>query len=218
MEVSQQERLTDVAVAEKRRILVVDDDEVTRIYLQHALEKQAYDVTMAASFDAVKEAMLHGKFALVLMDLVFVDCSYDGFDILDYVRSVNADCGIVIMTSYPDTDSAVQAIRIKASDYLTKPVKQDDLIATVQKVLSETVLSPEQTKHISDAREIYLSTREMDVLKMLYKGYSYTEISSMLGCGESTARTYGKRVYKKLGVKSRSEAVYEALQMKLIKR
>jgi len=218
MDVSQQEPLTDIAVAEKQRILVVDDDEVTRIYLQHALEDQAYDVTMAASFDAVKEAMLHDTFALVLMDIVFVDCSYDGFDILDYVRSVNADCGVVIMTSYPDTDSAVQALRIKASDYLTKPVKQSDLVTTIEKVLSEAVQLPPPQAHISADRQLFLSSREMDVLKMLYKGLSYTEISGMLGCCESTARTYGKRVYKKLGVNSRSEAVYEALQMKLIKR
>ncbi|OIO73489.1 MAG: hypothetical protein AUJ57_04230 [Zetaproteobacteria bacterium CG1_02_53_45] len=214
----QHEPVAAMTSAGKNRILVVDDDEVTRTYLQHLLAKHDYEVTITAGFEAVKTAMHNERFALVLMDLVFIDCDYDGFDILDYVRSVNSDCGVVIMTSFPGTDSAVQALRIKASDYLTKPVKQSDLIATVQKVLSEAVPLPVPDTHLSEDRNLFLSSREMDVLKMLYKGLSYTEISELLGCGESTARTYGKRVYKKLGVKSRSEAVYEALQLKLIKR
>ncbi|PJA30900.1 MAG: hypothetical protein CO187_10920 [Zetaproteobacteria bacterium CG_4_9_14_3_um_filter_53_7] len=218
MAMFQDESSTVVAAASKSRILVVDDDEVTRIYLQHVLEKHEYDVTMAAGFEAVKAAMGSDRFALVLMDVVFVDCDYDGFEILDYVRSVNSDCGVVIMTSYPGTDSAVHALRIKASDYLTKPVKQHDLIATVRKVLSESVQLPPPETHLSSDHKLFLSSREMDVLKMLYKGLSYAEIAGLLGCGAATARTYGKRVYKKLGVNSRSEAVYEALQLKLIKR
>ncbi|GAV19988.1 photosynthetic apparatus regulatory protein RegA [Mariprofundus micogutta] len=207
-----------MSVGVENKILIVDDDEIIRIYLQHALEEHGYAVTPAADFGAVKDAMHHDQYALVLMDLVFVDCSYDGFDILDYVRSLSETCGIIIMTSYPDTDSAVQAIRIKASDYLTKPVKQNELIATVEKVLSETSLPADKTDTLANPGDYGLSSREMEVLKMLYKGYSYVEMSAALGCGTSTAKTYGKRVYKKLGVKSRSEAVYEALQLKLIKR
>ena len=200
------------------KVLVVDDDEVTRIYLEHALQAQGYRVSVADSFDAVKSSMQSEAYALVLMDLVFVDCNYSGFDILEYVRSVNDSCGIVIMTSYPCTDSAVQALRIKASDYLTKPVKTTELIATVQKVMKEQALTAVSDAGLSAAEELALSSREMEVLQMLFKGYSYTEIAVILDCGTSTAKTYGKRVYKKLGVQSRSEAVYEALHLKLIQR
>lgn len=202
-----------------RRILVVDDDEVTRLYLEHALVAHGYQVSVAENFDAVKSSMQRENYALVMMDLVFVDCNYSGFDILEYVRSVCTDCGIIIMTSYPCTDSAVQALRIKASDYLTKPVRKAELISTVEKVLQDKVpiIGPDK-ESAAAIRELALSSREMEVLQMLFKGYNYTEIAEMLDCGTSTAKTYGKRVYKKLGVQSRSEAVYEALQLKLIRR
>jgi len=211
--------LQNEPLAKQSRILVVDDDELTRIYLENALAAQGYQVTMADNFDAVKAAMQQESYALVLMDLVFVNHSYSGFDILEYIRTVCKHCGIVIMTSYPCTHSAVQALRIKASDYLTKPVKQHELISTVENILNEATGEPdtdEQDSNISGDRN--LSSREMEVLQMLYKGYNYTEIAEVLECSTSTAKTYGKRVYKKLGVRSRSEAVYEALQFKLIQQ
>lgn len=198
-----------------KKILIVDDDEVTRIFLEYALNAHGYPTVVAHDFDAVREIMDRDSYALVLMDLVFVNSTYSGFDIAEYVRSIAPECPVVIMTSYPSTDSAVQALRTNASDYLQKPVHIEDLLACVEKVLTAEV----ETKPFDSrlAAKLGLSDREQDVLQLLYKGCSYTEIGKALSFSTSTAKTYGKRIYKKLDVQSRGEAVYEAVQLNLIR-
>jgi DNA-binding NarL/FixJ family response regulator len=64
-----------------------------------------------------------------------------------------------------------------------------------------------------DHPDMLLSRRELDVLTLLAKGYSYTEIAELLRCQVGTIQTYIKRIYKKLNVHSRSEAIFEAGQM-----
>ncbi len=61
-----------------------------------------------------------------------------------------------------------------------------------------------------------LSCKENEVLNMFAKGYSYNEVAGLLGCKLATIQTHAKRIYKKLHVHSRSEAVYEARQMDII--
>ena len=61
-----------------------------------------------------------------------------------------------------------------------------------------------------------ITEREKEVLLLLAKGFSYAESASFLGCAISTIQTYVKRIYRKLQVNSKSEAVYEALQMGII--
>lgn len=215
-------------MAADKKILVVDDDEVTRIYLENTLHGLGFEASTAENFEAVKTQIKDTRYALVLLDLVFTDYSYSGFDMLEYIHSVCPGCAVVIMTSYPSTHTAVQALRMKASDYLMKPVKQNELLQTIENVLIESDSESDSTTETvadeaaTDEPEVTeypfsLSSKEVDVLQLLYKGYSYTEIAKVMECGVSTAKTYGKRAYKKLGVQSRSEAVYEALQYKLIK-
>lgn len=198
-----------------KKILIVDDDEVTRIFLEYALNAHGYPTVVASDFEATREAMNADSYALVLMDLVFVDSTYTGFDIAAYIRSVSPACPVVIMTSYPSTDSAVQALRTNASDYLKKPVYIEELLACVEKVLTVAV----ETRPFDSglAARLGLTEREQDVLQLLYKGCSYTEIGKALSFSTSTAKTYGKRIYKKLDVQSRGEAVYEAVQLNLIR-
>ena len=64
--------------------------------------------------------------------------------------------------------------------------------------------------------DMLLSRRELDVLTLLAKGYSYTEIAELLRCQVGTIQTYIKRIYKKLNVHSRSEAIFEAGQLGLV--
>jgi len=68
-----------------------------------------------------------------------------------------------------------------------------------------------------DSLEVHkLSCKEHEVLNMFAKGYSYNEAATLLGCKLATIQTYAKRIYKKLRVHSRSEAIYEARQLDLI--
>ncbi len=197
-------------------ILVVDDEEVVRLYLERLLSEHGYKVMAVADFDSVKKAF-HQHYALVLMDLVFVDSPYSGFEIVEHIKFVQPQCPVIIMTSHPSTHSAVNALRHKAFDYLEKPIKAAELLKSVRQAINETGRSHVE-EHIarSDNHDLHLSEREREVLQMLYKGCTYPEIAKILHTSLSTSKTYGKRIYKKLGVHSRAEAIHEALQMHLI--
>jgi len=190
------------------RVLIVDDDEVTRSVLSAMLEESQYEPVEAADFEQVKTALRSGSFPLVLVDLVFADHDYGGFDIIQYIQAIHENSDIVIITSHPSADTAIEALRIKATDYLTKPIRKDDLINTV-----ETILSPMK---LPEPESELLSIREREVLYMLYKGLSYREMAETLSCSVATAKTYGRRIYRKLGVSTRAEAVYEALHLNLV--
>lgn len=204
--------------SKNRRILIVDDDEVTRLFLGAALTECGYRSDVAADFESVKRLVSKQPYALVLMDLVFAESSYNGFDIVEYIRSISPDCPVVMMTAYGSTDSAVQALRSNVSDYLQKPVEIDELKFCVERILFKTKPEAEKKPFNGDlAARLGLTEREQDVLQLLYKGCSYTEIGEALSFSTSTAKTYGKRIYKKLDVQSRGEAVYEAVQLNLIR-
>ena len=69
----------------------------------------------------------------------------------------------------------------------------------------------------TDHPDMLLSRRELDVLSLLAKGYSYSEIAELLHCQVGTIQTYIKRIYKKLNVHSRSEAIFESGQLGLLR-
>lgn len=194
-----------------QQILVVEDDEITRSTLLAMLEHGGHCGVEAADFEQTKTALRNHTFRLAMIDLVFADHDYCGFDITHYIRAIQPDCAIVIITSSPSTDSAVTALRIKATDYLTKPIRKAALLHTV-----ETVIGPMTAAAQQGPDNDPLSTREREVLFMLYKGLSYREIADALACSVATAKTYGRRAYCKLGVSTRAEAVYEALQQGLV--
>ncbi len=95
-------------------------------------------------------------------------------------------------------------------------LKIKDAIATHISTLESQL--PGATQHAWDnnARVENLSCREMDVLSMFAKGYSYNETADALNCQLTTIQTHSKRIYKKLNVHSRSEAVFEASQLGLL--
>ena len=107
------------------RILVVDDEAGMREFLQIMLEKEGYNVTTAAG---LAEAM--GAFDGAVFDLVLTDLKMPGGSGLDLLKAVHAqdpECIVYMMTAYGDAESAVEAMKLGAYDYLSKPFKVDEV-------------------------------------------------------------------------------------------
>lgn len=191
-------------------ILVVDDDEIVRGYLECLLVESGYHVSTAASFDEVRAVSAKMQFRLIISDLVFLGQSYSGLDIVKFTLSLYPDCKAIILTSYPSTHTAVASLRLQAVDYLTKPVGQQELLAAVRRAFD----SGHYPKAASSLAEegISLSSREREVLLYLFKGHPIQDVAGMMGCSLSTVKTYTQRIYKKLNVHSRSAAIHEALR------
>jgi DNA-binding NarL/FixJ family response regulator len=196
-------------------ILVVDDDEIIRIYLECLLVENGYRVSVASDFDEAKAAMSKQEYALIISDLVFLEKPYSGMELIKHAQSVCPKCKAIVLTSYPSTHTAIISLRMQVVDYLTKPANQEDILCAVRRALCGNDNHMVLSSHENDG--IALSAREKDVLLHLFQGYAFSEMAILMGCSLSTVQTYSRRIYKKLGVHSRSEAVHEALRQGLIR-
>lgn len=197
----------------ERHILVVDDDQVVREYLECVLVENGYRVATAEDFNEAKAALSRWKYDLMIIDLQFLGHTYSGLDISNYAVSVHPDCRVIILTSYPSTHSAIAALRLQAVDYLTKPVGSGEIVNAVAHALNSSSRNG-VTAQVTTGTS--LSKREVEVLHYLFKGFNFSEVAENIGCSLSTAKTYGRRIYKKLEVNSCTEAIYEAIQRGLI--
>jgi len=114
-------------------IIVVDDDEDTRLNLNDILELDGYAVELAGSAQELFARQRWDNVALVLLDRKLPDGTPQ--EILPRIRQQDADIGVIIVTGYADIDGAIAALRSGAADYILKPVSADALRASVQRVL-----------------------------------------------------------------------------------
>jgi len=103
----------------KYRILLVDDDPLILNTIGPALKDHDYDVTTAENGQVAIEQLDKHKFDLVLTDLVMEEI--DGITVLKKVKKVHPETVVIILTGYGDLQSAVEALRFSADDYLLKP-------------------------------------------------------------------------------------------------
>jgi two-component system response regulator HydG len=127
-------------------ILVVDDEQIMRAFLKKALTKLGYTVTLATNVDEGLECFAPRRFSLVLSDLRMPGRS--GLDLLDAVRSVDPTTPLVIMTAYGSIDSAVDAIRRGAADFVPKPLE----LAQLELVLERTIANRKTSEELDRLR------------------------------------------------------------------
>jgi two-component system NtrC family response regulator len=115
------------------RILIADDDADIRLYARCALEAAGYEVLAAASGEEALAQLQRFDPALLLTDVRME--GLDGLDLMIEARRLRPELPVVMMTSYASIDSAVEAMRLGAADYLTKPLNADGLALRVAAVL-----------------------------------------------------------------------------------
>lgn len=123
-------------------ILVVDDDETHRIMLRTMLKKWNWQVSEADDGTTAVAAVQDNPFDAILMDVRMTQM--DGIEALRQIHSFNPAIPIVIMTAYSSVDSAVEAIKIGAHDYLTKPLDFERLKLTMAKALDHRQVFEQQ--------------------------------------------------------------------------
>lgn len=109
------------------RILVVDDDYASRLMLKKALEqtRQGYEVVLSSSGDEALELLKDQQFDLMITDLIMDGLS--GLDLISEVRNLEQDVATILLTGHASIETAVQAVRLGASDYLLKPINLEEL-------------------------------------------------------------------------------------------
>jgi len=134
------QRCKDYLMSDKI-VLVVDDDTAHATMLKTLMKGWGYTVQVALDGDVGVDAVTNSPFGLVLMDMKMVKMS--GMEALAQIHAFNPALPVIIMTAYSSVDTAVQALKIGAYDYLTKPLDFDKLKLTVDRVFERLHLKNE---------------------------------------------------------------------------
>ena len=118
-----------------KKILLIDDDTFICEILKKYLEKNNYSVNVAFSGQSANELLKKQNFDLVLCDFRLPDTS--GLELLKKIKIQKPNTPVVIITAYADVKVAVQLMKLGATDYITKPIQQDELIILVNKLFEE---------------------------------------------------------------------------------
>ncbi|MFW6082332.1 MAG: response regulator, partial [Desulfosalsimonas sp.] len=126
---------------DKPGILVVDDDAGHRTTLKTVLKSWNYSISEAENGRDAVDMAKNSPFDLILMDVRMAVMG--GIDALVNIKSYNPAIPVIIMTAYSSVDSAVEAMKSGAYDYLTKPLDFDELKLTIERALEHTRLRDE---------------------------------------------------------------------------
>lgn len=121
------------------KLLVVDDDRVTRDLLKEVFEKEGYEIETAPSGEAAIRLLKKEDFPLILSDIRMLDI--DGLGVLSFVRESRPRSVVLLMTGFGTMDGAIRAIQHGAFDYVSKPFQLDDLKAVVARAANHWALS-----------------------------------------------------------------------------
>lgn len=198
-------------------VVVVEDDASIRSILKTWLE-EAEDFTCVGIFADVESAL--PQIPRAKPDVAIVDINLPGLSGIECVRRLKPQVPatqFVMLTVYEDSHHIFDALSAGATGYLVKTTSRESLIAALREVhaggspmsgniarkVVQQLHQPKPAVQPSDE----LSKRENEVLQLLAQGYLYKEIAEALGIRLDTVNTYIRRIYEKLHVHSRAQAV-----------
>lgn len=215
------------------KVIFVENDPNVRLRLQRAISGLAdiHEIGSAATYREADALVSQFKFQMLIVDLDLPD----GFG-LDLIRRTAAnmpEVEIMVLANANDDPHVVSAIESGATGYVLKTEIENSLVSAIRLLAAGgSPVSPEVAKSVLRALRTYtthtiekttapiqpnpLSERETEILQLLAKGMSFNEIGDILTISPHTVTAHIKKIYRKLQVHSRGEAVYEAAQMGLI--
>ncbi len=120
---------------ERANILIVDDEEVVRLAHLRSLAGTAYTTTVAGDGTEAIREMERRPFDVVLLDLRMP--GQDGMDVLKTIKTRWPDIEVVVITGYPSIESAKQAVRLGACNYLAKPLDPNELVKAANDAMTQ---------------------------------------------------------------------------------
>lgn len=201
--------------------MVIDDHELIRQGLTDLLGREA-DITVLGGAGSVAEAMevfAATRPKTVVTDLQLPDGT--GLDIVRQIRAQSADTGIVIVSMHTGDEPVLAAMDAGASGYIGKDAPAAEVVHALRYAAAApgSFASPYLARAVAQrqAREsTRLSEREAEVLAALAEGLTAAEIGERLYVSSSTVKGHLERIYQKLGVNNRTQAVAAALRSGLL--
>ena len=194
-----------------KHILIVEDDTTFAVMLQTWLSKKKFSVASVSGIAAAKKTLIESSVDLVLCDLRLPDG--DGIDLLEWVSNRNVNVPLIVMTSYAAIPSAVQAMKLGARDYISKPVNPEDLLQKINDVFNAGVKTGKQIP-VSESvpEETNYLEGQSEAARQLYtyvKLVAPTSMSVLINGASGTGKEYvAKRIHQ---LSKRSEKPFVAI-------
>ncbi len=205
----------------KTRVSIVEDDEPTRRILTEVVQ-QVRTLELISDYGVTAKAL--ERLPADRPDVVLMDINMPAPNGVECVRQLKPQMPqtqFLMLTVYESTDHVFAALAAGATGYLLKSTRREELVAAIEQIVAggspmtlgiarKVVQSFAQGAREPNPLET-LSPREQSVLALLTKGYLYKEIAESLGVSVPTVATHIRRIYEKLHVRSRSQAIAKYL-------
>jgi DNA-binding NarL/FixJ family response regulator len=209
-------------------VLIVEDDRRFRESFVRAFAADA-GFRLQDDVDTVAEALIElrsSRIDLLVCDLGLPDGS--GLDVIREATAAQPACAILVVTVFGDEEHVVKAIEAGAGGYLLKDSTNAELLTAARDLVAGgSPISPMVARLVLNRMrgnpqpsvadpDVALTDREAQILSYVAKGFSFADICGLLEITANTVKTHINRIYRKLAVNSRSQAVYEASRLGLI--
>jgi DNA-binding NarL/FixJ family response regulator len=203
-------------------VSIVEDNEQLRATLARVIGRAEGFQCLShyGSAEAALEALPKDKPEVILMDINLP--GMNGVECVRKLKPILPQTQIMMLTVYEDTDNILAALTAGASGYLLKRTKSAELLEAIRDLhrggspmtthIARKVIQSFQQAGPSPQAAENLSQREQEVLECLSQGFLYKEIAEKLGISYETVHTYIRRIYEKLQVRTRTEAVAKFLR------
>jgi PAS domain S-box-containing protein len=140
------------------KILIIDDEEGIRFTFNKFLSARDYEVSTAKDFDEAIKFISEKDFDVIFADIILRGKT--GIDILREIKNKKLNCPVIMITGYPNIETASEAIRLGAFDYIPKPIQKDALFHAVDVALQHSAVINEKEKYRSNLEAIFSSVRD----------------------------------------------------------
>jgi putative PEP-CTERM system response regulator len=168
-------------------ILVVDDKDTVRQMLSKTLQSEGYEVDMAADGATALEKAKEKQYDLVLTDLKLPE--KDGLEVLSTMKDLDPDVAVIVMTAYGTIESAVQAMKMGAFDFLTKPFDTDHLNMLIKRALETRRMMAE---NVLLREELAQSLGFTEIVGKCEKMKEVSKLISKVAPSDTTVLLYGE--------------------------
>jgi DNA-binding NarL/FixJ family response regulator len=220
------------ARAQRLRVAVADDQTAVREGLATLLDLLPGMTVVGTAADGDEALELVGRENpdVVLMDLRMPHC--DGVEATRRIRAEHPATQVVVLTTYADDESILQALSAGARGYLTKDAGRAEIARAIEAAAAgQSVLDPAVQERLlavagaagvsppaPEERPDGLTAREVEVLGLIAGGLSNTQIARALFVSEATVKTHVNHIFGKAGVRDRAQAVHYAYQHGIVTR
>ncbi|ACD95287.1 response regulator transcription factor [Trichlorobacter lovleyi] len=211
-----------------KTILIIDDHTMFRQALRSMLMERMPAGTItcddAGSAAAARDKLAHQDFDLIVLDIGMLHTN--GMELLPELKSCYPALPVLMLSMYPEEQFALQTLKLGASGYLTKQEAADELLTAIEKCLAgerylsssfSSLLISQVLQHCK-AEELphtRLSRREMEIFRLLARGYMLKRIANDLGLSIKTVSTYKVRLSAKMGFKDNAALIRYAVAYQL---